>query len=162
MPVQCSRCGGTKDLRKIPVDKSSIDVFCGPCTIELIAPSLASHPETSTMHKLLLMVAIAAALIQPALAELREWTGNDWEADCAAPEAYKHLACLEYARGVREGLEVWRMMSRSTALVCIPGEVTTGQIVEVDRKFIKENPEHRHLPIRILLTRAFKVAWPCE
>jgi hypothetical protein len=106
--------------------------------------------------KTLLVVATIAALIQPASAQV---TGNTWEADCASQE--RRTACVIYARGFADALGIWQTHSPSTALACIPHGVTSGQLVDVARKYLSEHPQDRHKTATTLLGTAFVLAWPC-
>jgi hypothetical protein len=109
--------------------------------------------------KRLLVVAITAALIQPATAQV---TGNTWEANCASQELHDYVACRRYVAGVADTLRVWEASSPSTLEACIPDKATVGQLVEVGRKFMRDNPSGRHLPAGVLLVTAFTFAWPCK
>jgi hypothetical protein len=62
--------------------------------------------------------------------------------------------CLGYVRGVAETL-------MPLVRICIPGNVTIGQLRDVALKYLQEHPEQRHKHATSLLLSAFNGAWPC-
>lgn len=44
---------------------------------------------------------------------------------------------------------------------CIPDEVPNGQIVDVVKKYLRDNPETRHESARMLIWKALRDAFPC-
>ena len=108
--------------------------------------------------KRLLVVAITAAMISPASAQV---TGNTWEANCASQELHDQVACHRYALGVADALQA---LEGLTGRYCAPLEARgAGQLVEVGRRYIRgRNPKDRDSPAVFLLIDAFKLAWPCK
>jgi hypothetical protein len=89
-------------------------------------------------------------------------TGNDYAAFCSGPKSKPTdmTYCISYARGLADGFEFWHDADNRAPL-CIPNEVTGGQLYEVTLKYIKEHPEKRHLGVSIVMAYAFADAWPC-
>ncbi len=46
--------------------------------------------------------------------------------------------------------------------VCVPDEVTVGQITKVVVKYLKDHPEKLHLGAGLLTMTALKDAFPCK
>ena len=46
--------------------------------------------------------------------------------------------------------------------VCMPTEVTTGQIVENAKKYLNDNPEERNYPGSANVVEALLLAFPCK
>jgi len=45
---------------------------------------------------------------------------------------------------------------------CIPAGASLGQAVDVFCKYLKDNPEERHLPASVLAAKSLGLAWPCK
>jgi hypothetical protein len=88
-------------------------------------------------------------------------TAGDWMKFCDSKITYMQTACVQYARGVADGLDLWWMVSKTDAPVCIPGRVTAGQLVDVAKKYWKDTPKERHYAAGVFLGMAFLNAWPC-
>ena len=43
---KCSQCGSMTNVRRMPLDEGSSDLFCKPSRMELIERSLEAHPDT--------------------------------------------------------------------------------------------------------------------
>ncbi len=106
---------------------------------------------------------LAAALLYhtPASAEgdpLNK-SGNAFLTECGTgPHNFK---CLGYVAGLRDGIDVAEMASRKET-VCIPSEVTAGQMYDVIAAHIRANPANRHFPTPVLAYIALTQAFPCK
>ena len=76
------------------------------------------------------------------------------------------LQCQAYIEGVFTG---YSMVSKALNLkqvgienVCVPDEVTLGQITKVVVKYLKDHPEKLHLGAGQLTMTAIKDAFPCK
>jgi len=47
-------------------------------------------------------------------------------------------------------------------LFCLPPAVNVGQMTDVVRKFIIDNPKHRHLNAAAIVSVALSDVWPCK
>jgi hypothetical protein len=70
--------------------------------------------------------------------------------------------CVGYARGLADGLDVWRELSPDTALICIDRKVEADTLLEVGLRFVKAHPEYHTAPAPHVLAMAFREAWPCK
>jgi hypothetical protein len=117
-------------------------------------------------------------LAQVAPQTTKSWsyeTGNDLLSECQGGEQsgnnnLDYARCEAYVRGAvdmigslqgeiskRDGKSAWRLTS-----VCLPTGATTGQLVDVVVKFLKENPEQRaDKAAGWLVIRAVIGAWGC-
>jgi hypothetical protein len=91
-------------------------------------------------------------------------TGNDWLKLCEGkPNTGIYInRCYSYTRGLADGLIVWATIDPEGAGICIPGEVTSQQLMEIGVNFIANNPKDRHNGSVYLLALAFRTAYPCE
>jgi hypothetical protein len=89
-------------------------------------------------------------------------SGNDWVKKCNAKETYEILSCAFYARGIADGLKLWEVNALASATACVETGVSTAQLIDVGKAFIRDNPKDRHLPAGVLLAMAFRDAWPCR
>jgi hypothetical protein len=91
--------------------------------------------------------------------------GNGLLQACAGSDE-DQLLCLGYILGVRDTLEqmadlLSQVQKRDARVFCIPSEATKGQMIDLVVKFLRENPEKRHLFSVDLIGLAFQKAWPC-
>jgi hypothetical protein len=111
-------------------------------------------------------------------------SGNVFAEVCSVVDKHEHLTetdvsdaayCAGFMLGIREGagLAFTAMKSIDPSFsyltgsmedfrVCIPTEVTNGQLIRVALKFIHENPDKAHLPTAALTLLADLQAFPCE
>lgn len=82
-------------------------------------------------------------------------TGNQLLKNCEG----KDMFCMGYVLGVND---THKALSPKAPMYCLPEEVTGGQLYDVARKFIQNNPEQRHMPASFLVLRAFELAFPCS
>jgi hypothetical protein len=97
------------------------------------------------MKSLILILAFFSASAfaqtkQDGNAFLKEITGNDMV----------QMYALGYVFGMSE------------LIPCISGEITNGQLVDVVKKYLEQNPETRHLHRSTLVFRALSGAFPCK
>ena len=69
-------------------------------------------------------------------------------------------ACTAYIAGVSDTLGYAHPNHRSQ--VCVPENVTVGQLTAVVAKYLRDNPALRHNAAFELTFFAFKEAWPCD
>ena len=111
-------------------------------------------------------VGLLAATIAPAAAGGPIMV-KDWYNECSANPKdtvgfIKRLTCLRYARGLADGIALWQTLQPDTALICIPATVEALQLIEVGKKFYRDNPKDQHIEAGVLLGLAFQDAWPCQ
>jgi hypothetical protein len=104
-----------------------------------------------------LLIATVATMISFSAYAGEGLSGNEWADDCSSNTVTRDTACVGYARGLADGLHLW-----IKELVCIPQEVTAGQLKDVGQRYLNAHPETRHLDAARLLSTAFMDAWPCK
>lgn len=105
---------------------------------------------------LALLATLGSAQADPAM------TANQWVSQCDSKEVPMRIACKQYALGVAEGLTLWLILHTDSAVICIPEKANDVQFVAVARKYYKDNPKDRHRTALVLLSLAYKEAWPCD
>jgi Rap1a immunity proteins len=113
------------------------------------------------VKKLLLTIALAAAIIPGVASAAPATNGTNWLENCRSKYIEQKMACYTYARGIADGLTLAAEDDQS-AFACIDQEVTAAQLVEIGLRFINKVPEYRHKPAGMLLALAFRDAWPCQ
>ena len=107
-------------------------------------------------------------------------SGNDVYGACE-PTASKLQQgfCIGYILGAVEGIRLggFTMLIASGAegtvqeiddttshiqMLCIPSEAENGQIVDISKRYLANNPQSRHDPARSLIFSALREAFPCE
>ena len=76
--------------------------------------------------------------------------------------AVKRTACTQYGLGMRAVFTLWQLAEGGSPIVCINLDATTGQLIDVGRNFVRDNPRYRDIPVARVLFDAFHQAWPCE
>src|ERR1700681_1841038 len=57
----------------------------------------------------------------------------------------------------------WLTPAKARMFFCPPVEIVTmGQMMDVVKKFLRDNPEIRHRSSVTLIAMAFRHAWPCK
>src|SRR6478672_8085053 len=64
-------------------------------------------------------------------------SGYDWMAACSNGDGASSSACLNYARGLADGLAMWVYGSPQTAKICIPGYLMTIDLVRVGETYFR-------------------------
>lgn len=68
--------------------------------------------------------------------------------------------CGGYLIGLNEGLRI--AVERTKVNYCLPGGLTGEQMVRVIEKYLRENPQELHKPMRTNAIAAFAKAFPCK
>jgi hypothetical protein len=71
-------------------------------------------------------------------------------------EMQRGMHCLGYVSGFVSGY----LLGRNGDL-CLPEDVTTGQLVRVFLKYLNDHPADLHLRASVLLRRALAGSYPC-
>ena len=67
--------------------------------------------------------------------------------------AYQQMTALGYVVGVADTLD--------TMTICAPNSITAGQIHDMVKQFLVENPGVRHYSGDSIVNRVLSKAWPC-
>ena len=78
------------------------------------------------------------------------------------PPKFHWGMCLGYVRGVDDGVQMAYDIQNDPQPYCVPSEVTTGQMIRVLTKFIKDHPEKAHSKTKVLEIESLKDAFPCK
>jgi Rap1a immunity proteins len=107
------------------------------------------------------VVASVAAVSTPAAAQY--FTGNDLLRECDEGDSpdtgsAAYGVCVGYIVGIADYLELSRLGKLPR---CIPHGVTSGQLVDVVRKSLRDFPQLRYLPAPEFVAGTFLLAWNC-
>jgi hypothetical protein len=92
-------------------------------------------------------------------------TGNDLQEQCRVNDISSIREAFDggFCSGFIEGYAQLAMMARSTPkMLCLPQQVTRGQVKRVIVKYFDEHPEKLHLPAAQLVYDATNKAFPCS
>jgi hypothetical protein len=82
-------------------------------------------------------------------------SGSSFDRQCDKPRY--STQCLAFTQGAVEGFG----LLATKKILCLPPEVDNGQLMDVGRKFIRDNPAKAHLGATLLLANAWATAFPC-
>lgn len=122
--------------------------------------------------------ALVAGLVLAGPAQADNTTGNDLYRACTEENMAMAGFCIGFISGVVEGVRYgieWPLMlegskgtgeineiSDTILMYCVPPLVESGQIVDIAKKHIADNPGSRHLPARGLILEALQQNFPCN
>jgi hypothetical protein len=91
---------------------------------------------------------------------LREYCGLVGEDQAKLSDAeHDHVnICLFYVSGVLDGFQI----GDSATKICVPEEVTLGQLALVVSKYLNQHPENLHILPQFLVIAAVHTAFPCS
>jgi hypothetical protein len=96
---------------------------------------------------------LASLLLVPVMANAEFFTGNELLRDMQS-DAMDQMHALGYVLGVVD------VHIRST--ICPPDGVKAGQVHDVVKKFLEENPAVRHFSADSLIQYRLEQVWPCK
>lgn len=102
---------------------------------------------------------VALAVFPPSAAG-SSVTGNEFIQDCNSDEPMRKIFCYGYVAGMLDGMAVGRV--GISPLFCLPANVTVGQVADMTLKALREQPQTRHLPMRVTLAVEVIRAFPCK
>lgn len=115
--------------------------------------------RASPIHYAAALALALAGLARPARAADFD-TGNQLLAACSG-SAGDQVQCYAYMDGLLQGLLFMSVRDKSQMPFCVPDGVTKGQAAEVVVKYLRENPEQRHIAASVMATVAMRRAFPC-
>lgn len=119
---------------------------------------LPSFTESSGMNRRLIILGIVLIMSTPSTAADQQnpfESGNSFIRLCDSSRYV--VACTTFTMGVFQGYQLGTAKSD----ICLPSGVDTGQLGEVGRKYIRENPERAHWTVSPLLVNSWLKAFPC-
>jgi hypothetical protein len=84
---------------------------------------------------------------------------NEWCQSTSSP--LDNLQCQIYIAAIYDNSNDYAQMS-GKSLFCIPSGVTLGQLVDVVKLWLTNNPSKRHFTASWVVTTAFIDAFPCK
>ena len=108
------------------------------------------------------ITAFLVAMTACGLAQAGFDSGNRLFEDCAAENYFNRGYCGGYIVGIVDTIEALQARGKlpATAL-CVPDGVTKGQLADVVRKYLEENPQRRHADAGRLVPEALNAAFGC-
>lgn len=94
------------------------------------------------------LLALAAGAAQAAF-----FTGNTLYGNCTSGSASDRLVCTAYVLGAVD-------MGQGAAF-CAPDALTGKQAEDLIVRYLRDNPQSRHLGADVLIYALFKATWPC-
>ncbi len=91
------------------------------------------------------------------------YDGDQLYQECQSPadtSPVSHGFCIGYIAGAYDMLEGLSSGAGSN-LVCLPSNVQTGELVDVVKTYLQENPDERLKPAMFNVLTALNVAFPC-
>src|ERR1700693_6064340 len=108
-----------------------------------------------------------AFLPQPAAANVQHYTSSAWLKDCASRSVIYFTRCFSYLEGVLFGAATVDAAVSPICKTCkhpilfdIPDNETTGQMVEIVKKYIRAHPESSNLDVGSVILMAAAEAFP--
>lgn len=96
---------------------------------------------------------IAVLMLVPALANAEFMSGNSLLTDMNGSEMKKMFA-FGYVIGVADTF--------SNSTVCPPANITAGQVQDIIKKHLEDNPATRHYTADSLIRNKLEAVWPCS
>jgi Ssp1 endopeptidase immunity protein Rap1a len=91
-------------------------------------------------------------------------TGNDLYEKCStAPNTLSQGFCLGYSAGISDAMSIKPALNPvNTYSRCLSQNVTMGQIADVVKEYLHQNPAKRHFAAIALIAEALANAFPCQ
>lgn len=98
---------------------------------------------------------VACLLLVPCVASAEFWTGNDFYNRITSHDVMDRVQAMGYVTGVYDvAVHVWFCPSSERG-------VTVGQISDIAKNWLANNPHRRNESAERLLRTAFGQVWPC-
>lgn len=112
------------------------------------------------LHAVAVTAITAMVGVAPANGE-ELFTGNYLFQKCQSSEPYESMICMSFLRGVREGMDLQKSLSKAPPIFCVPDAVTLGQTKDIFVKHLRDYPGDRHLTGAMLFAVSMLSAFPC-
>jgi hypothetical protein len=96
---------------------------------------------------------LVALLFVPAMAQAEFRTGNQLLAEIQSTEVVERMLSLGYIMAIADNM---RYINH-----CPPNTVTAGQLQDMVRIYLLNNPQTRHRTADVIIMEIMKQAWPC-
>jgi hypothetical protein len=113
------------------------------------------------MKRILLAALVGLVVSGPAWGDMMD--GNKLFPFCrdAEKDYYSNGFCDGYITGVYDALQ-GKGKGLNGVTFCPPNGVTIGQLSDIVKKWLVDNPQHRHFVADSLLVAALSEAFPCK
>lgn len=98
-----------------------------------------------------LLILAAWAVVLPAVAQFK--TGNQLYSQMQGNQV-EQMNAIGYVQGVADAFQ--------GVLACIPTTVTAGQLYDMTKLYVQNNPTDRNLSADFLIMQVLRAAWPCK
>lgn len=88
-------------------------------------------------------------------------TGNTLYAQCLDQTLFSQGRCVSYIRGVTDLVNTYQDAGIGSKLVCIPSNVTPGQLEDIVVKDLRDDPVTRNQGAAGLVAATLMKAFPC-
>jgi hypothetical protein len=89
--------------------------------------------------------------------------GNRLYEDCSSANYFNRGYCGGYVVGIVDAIEsLQRSRVMASTTLCIPDDVSKGQLVDVVTKYLGDNPQKRTREAAGLVPEALNDAFPCK
>lgn len=106
-----------------------------------------------------LALAVSAAAQETSDAELHYLDGNRlWDECRQTSEGPPTGSCQAYVLGVVDTMAASRQLQPG---ICLAATMTSGQLVDVVRRYLAAHPERRHFTAATIVAAALSNAFPC-
>jgi Ssp1 endopeptidase immunity protein Rap1a len=120
--------------------------------------------QLSGVSMLVRKTVLAAALAISSPPTLANYlTGKDLYADCSKPQgSFSQGFCSGYISGVVDAVEHYQVSKAAEKSVCVPKEVSIGQVKEIVVRYLTQHPDQRTTTASSLVWDALRNALPCK
>ena len=112
--------------------------------------SEGGRKDAEEMKKLLLL--FFCLISTSAVAQLQFNKGNALKEYCQSTNVYEMGFCIGYVVGVADN---------NAMSICMPPGVSQGQIRDIVKKYLNDNPAQLHRDADVLVLNALQQAFPC-
>ena len=114
--------------------------------------------------KKLILSSVFLLVVLPSISFAQHMPGNELYGLCT-DEDYQvaaGLQCIVYIQALRDGFDVLSAFLGRTNILCIPQEVTMGQVQDVVVEYLRRNAPIRQQPAASLTLLSLLEVWPCN
>ena len=104
----------------------------------------STRARRATMSKVAFALVVSALAMMPTAASAIFYTGNELLERCEeATETVASALCLGFVMGVSDAIEAYQDLAGVPKLICVPTAATSGELMEIVTKYLRDNPKVR-------------------
>lgn len=107
----------------------------------------------ATIKRNITAFAVLLGSVFTAQAQVQFFTGNDLLDRMDSSNNFRSGIATGYVLGV--------MDTMTGITICPPSGVTIGQVNDIIQKYLRDNPQHRHLAADVIVETVMKTRFPC-